>query len=68
MRKAMGVSQEKFAMMAKLDRSYYGRIERGGQNMALSTLVAIALALRVPPAVLLADITLGDCNPDETES
>ena len=57
MREDLGISQEKFAQAAKLDRSYYGKIERGGQNLELATLCAIGKALRVPPSVLLADVT-----------
>lgn len=62
MREDLGVSQEAFAQLAKLDRSYYGRIERGSQNLALTTLCMIAKALRVTPSVILADITLADCE------
>jgi transcriptional regulator with XRE-family HTH domain len=61
MRQELGISQEAFAQLAKLDRSYFGRIERGTQNLTLSTLCVIALALRVPPAVIIADLTLAHC-------
>jgi transcriptional regulator with XRE-family HTH domain len=67
MRTDQGISQERFAQIAKLDRSYYGRIERGSQNVALTTLCAIARALRVTPSVLLADITLADCENSESD-
>ena len=55
-----GFSQEAFAQHAQLDRSYYGRIERGTQNIALRTLCVIAATLRVHPSELLADLTADD--------
>lgn len=67
MRKDLGISQEAFAQLAKLDRSYYGRIERGSQNLALTTLCMIAWALRVTPSVILAEITLTDCEKVHSE-
>lgn len=55
-RERQGYSQEAFAQKAQLDRSYFGRIERGTQNLALRTLCVIAIALEVHPAELLADV------------
>jgi transcriptional regulator with XRE-family HTH domain len=70
MRKERRLSQEEFAQLAKLDRSYYGRIERGGQNLELKTVMLIAKALEVAPTVLLADLTYADCEKlwNETET
>jgi len=62
MRQERRLSQEKFAQLAKLDRSYYGRIERGAQNLALTNICLIAKALQVAPSVLLADISIADCD------
>lgn len=47
LREAQGISQEEFAALAGIDRSYYGGIERGERNVATINLVRIALALRV---------------------
>lgn len=44
-RLAKGVSQEKLALMAEVDRSYVGRIERGDNNVAILTLARLADAL-----------------------
>lgn len=52
-RLAKGISQEKLALMAEVDRSYLGRIERGDNNAALLTLVRIAGALEMTAAALL---------------
>ncbi|MBX7513638.1 helix-turn-helix transcriptional regulator [Qipengyuania sp. GH38] len=60
MREDTGFSQEKFAQKIQIDRSYCGRIERGGQNISVSTTCTIAAGLGVSPAVLLADLTISD--------
>lgn len=41
-------SQEGFALRAGVDRSYYGRIERGQANPTLRQVIAISEALGVP--------------------
>lgn len=48
LRKAHGYTQEGFAAASGLDRSYYGRIERGEQNVSLENISAVAGALGVP--------------------
>ena len=59
LRSAQGYSQEGFARACGLDRTYIGGIERGERNLGVINLVRIARALGVPPAELLADITIG---------
>lgn len=44
-RKAQGYSQEGFAYLANLDRSYYGSIERGERNITIYTICEIAAKL-----------------------
>ena len=41
------ISQEKLALMAGVDRSYVGRVERGDNNVAVLTLLKLAQALDV---------------------
>jgi transcriptional regulator with XRE-family HTH domain len=41
------VSQEEFADMCQLDRTYIGGIERGERNVALVNIEKIAKALRI---------------------
>ena len=53
LRRANGVSQEKLALMAEVDRSYVGRIERGDNNAAVLTLARLASALDVSIAKLM---------------
>lgn len=52
-RKAKGLSQDKLAILAKVDRSYIGRIERGEVNITLEKLYMIAEALGCDPKELL---------------
>jgi transcriptional regulator with XRE-family HTH domain len=46
-RHKLGVSQEEFADMCGLDRTYIGGIERGERNVALVNLEKIARAFKV---------------------
>lgn len=56
LRLAKGLSQEEFAHLANLDRSYIGQIERGVRNLAFGNLVAIAHALDISVSELTRDI------------
>ena len=47
------ISQERLALLAEVDRSYVGRVERGDNNAALLTLVRIASALDMSVAKLM---------------
>lgn len=47
-----GISQENLALLAEVDRSYVGRVERGDNNVAVLTLSKIAKALGVSVAKL----------------
>ena len=46
-RKAKGISQERLAEMAGIDRSYMGNIERGEKNITLKKAYEICDALEV---------------------
>jgi transcriptional regulator with XRE-family HTH domain len=46
-RHKLGVSQEAFADLCGLDRTYIGGIERGERNVALVNVEKIARALRI---------------------
>lgn len=52
-RLAQSVSQEALALMAGVDRSYVGRIERGDNNVAVLTLLKLAAALGLSASALL---------------
>jgi transcriptional regulator with XRE-family HTH domain len=52
------MSQEALADLAELDRSHYGKIERGERNVTLLNLLRIAKALRTSAAQLLREAGL----------
>ena len=52
-RLSKGISQEMLALMAEIDRSYVGRVERGDNNAAVLTLVRLASALDTTVAKLM---------------
>ncbi len=54
LRAEAGLSQERLALEADLDRSYTGAVERGERNIAFENLIRIAGALSVPGSELLA--------------
>jgi transcriptional regulator with XRE-family HTH domain len=51
-RRKLGVSQETFADMCHLDRTYIGGIERGERNVALVNIEKIAKTLKLTIAEL----------------
>lgn len=52
-RLSQGISQEKLALLAEVDRSYVGRVERGDNNVAVLTLARLADALGLTTAKLM---------------
>lgn len=52
------ISQEKLALLAEVDRSYVGRVERGDNNVAVLTLVRLAHALDISIAQLMQEAGL----------
>lgn len=55
-RELAGFSQEGFAASAKIDRTYYSKIERGRANVSLLVIERLTKALRVTAAELFADL------------
>ena len=47
------LSQESFAKLCELDRTYISDVERGTRNVSLLTLLKIAKSLQVSPQELL---------------
>jgi transcriptional regulator with XRE-family HTH domain len=62
LRVAKGLSQERLAFEAEIDRSYVGRVERGTENVTVATLEAFAKVLSVSVSELFAEI-----NPENTK-
>ncbi len=57
-RRQKGISQERLALLAYVDRSYAGRVERGDNNIALLKLLKVAQALDISLAELMAKAKL----------
>ena len=55
-RHKLGVSQEAFADMCQLDRTYIGGIERGERNVALINIEKIAKTLKLTIAELFRGV------------
>ncbi len=54
-REALGYSQEGFAHVAGIDRSYVGQLERGEKNTTLHTMLSVAHSLDID----LGELTTG---------
>jgi transcriptional regulator with XRE-family HTH domain len=55
LRRAKGLSQEAFADVLRIHRTYVGGLERGERNITLKTVERIAGALGVDASDLLAE-------------
>lgn len=60
LRKDLGLSQERLAQVAGLDRAYVGHVENGRRNLSLNAMWQLAHALKVTPAAFFATPT----NPE----
>ena len=59
LRQAKGLSQESFAALCGLDRTYVGGVERGERNLGLQNIEVLAKAL----GTTVSDLTKGvDCG------
>ncbi|MBM7046437.1 helix-turn-helix domain-containing protein [Rhizobium lusitanum] len=63
LRVAKGLSQERLAFEAEIDRSYVGRVERGTENVTVATLEAFAKVLSVNVSELFAEINPENAKP-----
>jgi len=59
-RRARALSQEALALIAGLDRTFVGSVERGERNISIDNVEKLALALQLPAAELMAT----PCCPD----
>lgn len=68
LRVARGLSQERLALEANIDRSYIGRVERGSENVTVSTLEEVAKVLGVPVRDLFDEVEEGAALPKPLRS
>lgn len=54
LRRTTGISQEELADLAKIHRTYVGRIERGESNPPIYTVYKIIKVLKIKPAEFLS--------------
>jgi transcriptional regulator with XRE-family HTH domain len=54
-RKSIGLTQEALALVADVDRSYYGAVERGERNVTFTVLCRLSFALQCD----IAKLTVG---------
>lgn len=59
LRVAKGLSQERLALAAGIDRAYVGRVERGEENVTINVVAAVAEALEVKVADLFVEPPAG---------
>jgi transcriptional regulator with XRE-family HTH domain len=55
-RQRLGVSQEEFADLCGLDRTYIGGIERGERNLSLVNIEKISRTLKITLSELFRDV------------
>jgi transcriptional regulator with XRE-family HTH domain len=55
-RKSIGLTQEALALVAGVDRSYYGAVERGERNITFTVLCRLCIALQCDVAALTSGI------------
>lgn len=55
-RKEKGLSQEKFALLIDMDRTYYASVESGKRNVSLNNIEKIANGFNLTLAQLFKDL------------
>lgn len=52
----IGVAQDQFALIANVDRSYFGKLERGERQPSLALILRIAGGLQMPASELISKV------------
>lgn len=55
-RTKQGIAQDQFALLANVDRSYYGKLERGERQPSLGLMLRIAGGLGIPASDLVRKV------------
>lgn len=53
-----GIAQDQFALLANVDRSYYGKLERGERQPSLALIMRIASGLGLTASELIGRVEL----------
>jgi transcriptional regulator with XRE-family HTH domain len=64
-RQSRGLTQEQFARLLEIQRTYMGGVERGERNLTLKTVERMAQKLGMTPHDLLGGEALDGSNPPE---
>jgi transcriptional regulator with XRE-family HTH domain len=56
LRKELGLSQEKFALLIDMDRTYYASVEAGKRNISLCNIQKIADGFNIPLSKLFENM------------
>ena len=67
-RESKGISQERLAQLAELDRTYVQRLERGKYSPSLESIERLAGALQMFPSELIALSDGSDIDEAEEEA
>ena len=61
-RQAAGLTQEKLAHIAGVDRTYVGPVERGERNLSVLNILTFATALGIDPGELVHGMSRGPAD------
>lgn len=59
LRKASGLSQEKFALLIDMDRTYFASVESGKRNISLENIFKISKGLNITLEELFRGVSSG---------
>ena len=60
LREAKGLSQEKFALLIEMDRTYYASVESGKRNISIQNIKKIADGFGIPVSELFLILEKGE--------
>lgn len=60
LRERKNISQEKFALLIDMDRTYYSSVENGKRNISLNNINKIAIGLDITLSELFEGVTNND--------
>lgn len=67
LRRRRGLSQEKLAQVAEMERNYVSLLERGKNSVSLKKVFHLARALQITVAELMALVEAKTTKPDTTK-